>query len=189
MEQHPWDAFTGAEDLEFSVALRLDGVKPVFAGDAGVRGPVPASGRSAQIQRERWEGGRLRVARTIFPRLLREIFMRRRLSLLDLAIDLAIPPLGLLTAGALAGVVLVGALSAADVVSPWLLVPWLTGLGAVMGFVLAGLRAARAPASMYRQLVSAPGFLVRKVLGTTGVIRNRSSNRWIRTERPSEIGS
>jgi hypothetical protein len=120
---------------------------------------------------------------------LREIIIGRRLSLLDLALDLAIPPLGLLTAGAVVGAVVVTGLSSADLVSPWLLVPWVTALAATTGFVLLGLRAARAPAWMYRRLISTPAFLVRKVVGTAGVIRRRSSNSWIRTERPSEVAS
>jgi cellulose synthase/poly-beta-1,6-N-acetylglucosamine synthase-like glycosyltransferase len=188
IEEHPWDAFTGAEDLEFSVTLRLHGIKPVFAGGARVRGPVPSSRRGAQIQRERWEGGRLRIVSEIFPGLLRQILFRRRWSLLDLAIDLAVPPLGVLTAGALAGSVLVAGLVRAHVLSPWALVPWLIGLAALVGFVLVGLRSARAPGWMYRRLLSCPGFVLRKVIGTVGVVRNRSSKSWVRTERPSEIG-
>jgi cellulose synthase/poly-beta-1,6-N-acetylglucosamine synthase-like glycosyltransferase len=189
MEQHPWDAFTGAEDLEFSVELRLDGVEPVYAGAALVCGPVPASPRAAQIQRERWEGGRLRVVGAVSRRLLSQIMIGRRWRLLDLAVDLMIPPLGLLGAGALAGTIIVGAFVGGHVLSSWLLVPWLTGTAAIAGFVLVGLRAAKAPAWMYRRLLSAPAFVVRKLLGTAGVVRSRSSDRWVRTERPSEIAS
>jgi cellulose synthase/poly-beta-1,6-N-acetylglucosamine synthase-like glycosyltransferase len=187
MERHPWDAFTGAEDLEYSITLRLNGVAPVFAGDVRVRGPVPASSRAAQIQRERWEGGRLRVAVAMYPTLLQEIVLRRHLRLMDLAVDLAVPPLGLLTAAALTGASLVAALAGAQLAPLSLLIPWVIGLAAIGGFVLVGLRAAHAPAWMYRRLLSAPAFLVRKVLGTVRVIRSRSSNDWVRTERPSEI--
>jgi cellulose synthase/poly-beta-1,6-N-acetylglucosamine synthase-like glycosyltransferase len=189
IEQHPWDAFTGAEDLEYSVTLRLNGIEPVFAGGVRVRGPVPDSRRGAQIQRERWEGGRLRVISDELPRLLREVFMHRRISLLDLVVDLVVPPLGVLATAGLAGAVLMGALTIGDVVSPWMLVPWVTGLVGLSGFVLFGLLAAGAPVWMYRSLLSTPGFLVRKVLGTAGVVRSRSSNRWVRTERPSEVVS
>ena len=37
LADHPWDAFTSAEDLEYSVDLRLAGVRPVYAGDAPAR--------------------------------------------------------------------------------------------------------------------------------------------------------
>jgi hypothetical protein len=121
--------------------------------------------------------------------LLREILIRRRLSLVDLVVDLAIPPLGLLTAGTIGGAMLVGALSIASLTPPWLLVPWVTALIAIIGYVLVGLRSAAAPGWMYRRLLSAPAFLARKVMGTAGVLRRRSSDEWLRTERPSEIAS
>jgi cellulose synthase/poly-beta-1,6-N-acetylglucosamine synthase-like glycosyltransferase len=187
IERHPWNAFSGAEDLEYSVTLRVGGVRPVFAGSALVRGPVPASRRSAQVQRERWEGGRLYVARTALPRLLRTIVIDRRVSVVDAAVDLVVPPLGLLAAGVLAGVVLVLGLWGAGFVSLWILTPWLIALAAIAGFVTVGLRSAKAPAWMYRRLVSAPAFLVQKLLGTVGVVRGRAADRWIRTERPGEI--
>jgi hypothetical protein len=120
--------------------------------------------------------------------MLREIFVRRRLSLLDLAADLAVPPLGLLGVAAFSGAVLVSVLSGAGLMSPWLTLPWLTGLVTVAGFALVGLRSAKAPGWMYRRLLSTPAFLVRKVLGTAGVVKSRSSDSWIRTERPSEVG-
>src|SRR5260221_11108839 len=40
LERYPWNAFSGAEDLEYSIDLRLAGVRPVFAGSALLRGPV-----------------------------------------------------------------------------------------------------------------------------------------------------
>jgi cellulose synthase/poly-beta-1,6-N-acetylglucosamine synthase-like glycosyltransferase len=187
IERQPWNAFTGAEDLEYSLALRLEGVRPVFAGSALVRGPVPASRRSAQVQRERWEGGRVYVVRTALPRLLRAIFIHGRLSVVDAAVDLVVPPLGLLTAGSLAGAVLVVGLWGRGLMPLWALTPWLIALVAITGFVTVGLRAAKAPAWMYYRLVSAPAFLVQKLLGTAGVVRGRAANKWIRTERPSEI--
>ncbi len=187
IERYPWNAFTGAEDLEYSCNLRLAGVGPVFAESARVRGPVPDSGRSAQVQRERWEGGRIHVVRTALPRLLREIVLRRRLSLVDMAVDLVVPPLGLLSVAALTGTMLVLALGGAGLVPIWALIPWLIALVAVVGFVLVGLRAAHAPAWMYRRLISAPVFVLQKILGTAGVLRSRPTDEWIRTERPNEF--
>jgi cellulose synthase/poly-beta-1,6-N-acetylglucosamine synthase-like glycosyltransferase len=187
IQEHPWDAFTAAEDLEYSLSLRLAGFRPVFAASGLVRGPVPASGRSAQIQRERWEGGRIWVARVAIPKLLRQIVIRRRISLLDAAVDLVVPPIGLLVAGALAGTSIVLLLWGVGLVPLWVEVPWLVSLAAVGSFVILGLRAAKAPAWMYLRLASTPVFLFRKIVGTVGVVRSRTASTWIRTERPSEI--
>src|SRR5260370_23472611 len=51
VEAHPWDAFIGAEDLEYSVHLAIAGVRPRFSPTAGVSGPGPASKRGAVRQR------------------------------------------------------------------------------------------------------------------------------------------
>jgi hypothetical protein len=51
--------------------------------------------------------------------------------------------------------------------------------------VLIGLWAARAPASTYRALASAPLFVCRKFLGI-GRLVAFDANSWVRTERPSE---
>jgi exopolysaccharide biosynthesis WecB/TagA/CpsF family protein len=187
IERLPWNAFTGAEDLEYSVNLRLAEVSPVFAGAATVRGPMPASKRSAALQRDRWEGGRLHVIRTALPRVLIEIIFRRRGALLDLAVDLAVPPLSLLCAGALAGTLISLALWIGGAVSLWALTPWLVALAAVCSFVLLGLRAASAPRWMYAQLAFAPFFMVRKVLSSLRILKSRPTETWIRTERPSDV--
>ena len=189
IERLPWNAFSGAEDLEYSVSLRLADVPPVFAGAATVRGPMPATKRSAAQQRDRWEGGRLHVIRTALPRVLTGILFQRRVALLDLAIDLTVPPLSLLCAGALAGTLISLGLLIGGAVSLWAITPWLVALAAIFSFVLLGLRSASAPRWMYAQLVSAPFFILRKVLGSLRILRSRPTETWIRTERPSEVGS
>jgi len=186
LQEHPWGAFSKTEDLEYSIALRLAGVGPVFARGAIVRGPIAASGPAAQAQRARWEGGRLQLARTELPRLVHEIVVRRRWSMLDAVLDLATPPLGLLGAVALAGTILSGAAWLLGFVPAWSLGPWLGSLGATAGFVLIGLRAADAPRSLYRALLGAPAFALRKVLGTVAIVRASTHDVWIRTERPGE---
>lgn len=187
IERHPWNAFTGAEDLEYSVNLRMAGVRPVFVGGALVRGPVPASQRAAQRQRERWEGGRLHVVRTSLPSVLGRI-LHGELALADLAVDLATPPLGLLTALSAGGAILGVGLWLAGLTPAWTFAPWVIAVVAVVGYVALGLRAAGAPAQVYRDLMSAPRFLVEKLLGIAGVLRSRPAETWIRTERPDECG-
>jgi 1,2-diacylglycerol 3-beta-glucosyltransferase len=188
LERHPWNAFSSAEDLEYSIDLRLDGVRPAFARSALVRGPVPTLGRAAEVQRRRWEGGRLHVVRTRLPSLLKACVVRRRGSLVDAIIDLAVPPLGLLALGGVAGCGLTVALVVLDVVPQWTVIPWLISLAAIAVFVLVGLRAARAPASVYRSLLLAPWFLVTKAFGTVAVLKSSRGDTWVRTERPSERG-
>lgn len=185
--QQPWNAFTGAEDLEYSVDLRLAGVRPVFAAEARVRAPVSARGSAARTQRLRWEGGRLHVVRTRLPRLLQASLRRRGWSTVDAAIDLSVPPLGLLALVALVGAALGGLLSAVGGVSPWLLSPWLAALAAIGVYVVVGLWAADARWSIYRALLLAPASMLSDLANRLRLVGNLRANTWQRTERPSDL--
>src|SRR5713226_1806041 len=163
LERRPWSAFTGAEDLEYSIHLRLAGVRPVFAPAAQIYGPVPAGHAAAEGQRLRWEGGRFLMVRRWLGRLVVEAWKRRDLALLDAAVDLAVPPLGLLFAGILFGLAVAVALTATGLAAIAAVFTWVVALVAVVGFVTAGLRAAGAPASTYLTLLRlAPAYLLRK---------------------------
>ena len=182
LRAYPWDAFTSAEDLEYTVNLRLAGVRPVFAGGAILRSPSAPSAEAATHQQLRWEGGKLHVAKKHLPRLVREGLRRRDGRLLGIAFDLAVPPLGLLSAGAIAATVVGVPLVLLGALPPWSLASWLAALVAIPVYVLLGLRAARAPRSAYRSLARAPWFVVKKVLSVPRLLRFQADT-WVRTDR------
>ncbi|MGZ4665313.1 MAG: glycosyltransferase family 2 protein, partial [Frankiaceae bacterium] len=187
MKAHPWNAFSGAEDLEFTVELRLHGVRPVFAGDARVWAPIASRGRAAHTQRLRWEGGGLHVRRSRLPAVLNEIVLHRRRRLTDLAVDLATPPLGVLATLAVTGTALGAALWALDLIGWWAVTPWVLTLAAVPAHVLIGLVAARAPASTYRALLHAPALVASEVATRLRLLAGTHADRWERTPRPSDV--
>jgi exopolysaccharide biosynthesis WecB/TagA/CpsF family protein len=183
LDAHPWDAFTGVEDLEYSIRLRLAGIRPRFTRAAVVYGPGSATRRGVTVQRARWEGGRFHAVRRWLGPLVVAAFAGRDLSLLDEAVDLATPPLGLLaiiTAGgsAVTGVaVLIGAAPA------WSFIPWLVALVATPAFVLIGLNAAGAPGMTSRVVLGAPRFLFWKVVTYAQLARGFDAARWDRADR------
>lgn len=182
LRAHPLDAFTSAEDVEYTIKLRLAGVRPVFAGGATVHSPAAPTAEAAAHQQLRWEGGKLHVARTQLPRLVVEALRRRQPSLLEAAFELAMPPLGLLTAAAIVGTVIGRLLVWAHVIPGWSLVPWLAAGGAIPLYVVIGLAAARAPASSYRALAGAPLFVLTKIVRAYRLFGFRADT-WVRTER------
>jgi exopolysaccharide biosynthesis WecB/TagA/CpsF family protein len=186
LERMPWNAFTGAEDLEYSIDLRIAGVRPRFVATASVAGPAPGFGRAAATQRMRWEGGRLHVARTRLPRLLGAALRHRDASRAEAALDLAIPPLGLLTMVGILGDLASLALVVSGVVRPWAGATWWAASLLLTAYVVLGLRAARAPASAYRALLHTPRFLLAKVGTYLRMTRGLGADRWVRTERPGE---
>jgi exopolysaccharide biosynthesis WecB/TagA/CpsF family protein len=185
LEAHPWDAFTSAEDLEWSADLRLEGVRPVFAGDARLRAPIAKGGDAARTQRVRWEGGRLHVVRTRVPRMIRAI-LRGQLSLADAVVELLTPPLGLLAAGSVAGAVATSALASIGAVPSWLVVPWAASSIGLALYVLVGLWAGRAPRSTYRALALAPLLVLGDTRNRLRLLRGTRAGEWQRTERPGD---
>ena len=187
LERIPWNAFTGTEDLEYSINLRLAGVRPRFAPRAIVFAPAPGLGRAAATQRVRWEGGRFHLVRTRLPRLLGAAVLRGRWSLLDTAIDLAVPPLGLLVLVNILGGGISLATGIAGAMPLWTVSIWAASTLLLVAYVVVGLRAAGAPPAAYRALLSTPRFLVAKVGTYLRMARGGlGADRWERTERPAE---
>ncbi|HEV1996920.1 MAG TPA: glycosyltransferase family 2 protein, partial [Candidatus Dormibacteraeota bacterium] len=164
IESHPWDAFIGAEDLEYTINLCLAGVRPVFAPRALVRGPMPTRGRASRRQRMRWEGGRIHLMRTRLGPLWSSAVKGRDVALLSVAVDLTVPPLGILAMLIAVGSGATALLALTGLVSPWAAVPFISAGTMLAGHVLGGLIAGRAPASAYRSLLRAPLFLSSKLL-------------------------
>jgi hypothetical protein len=184
---HPWEAFTSAEDLEYTLQLRRAGVRPVFARGAILLSAAAPNRRAAAQQQLRWEGGKAHLARALVPGLAGQALRERRPLLLDAAFELALPPLGLLAAGALAGTSAGVALALSGVLPAAALAPWLLALASIPVYVLAGLRAADAPASAYRAMAQAPLFVLGKALHAHDRLRFRGDT-WVRTERAGGDG-
>ena len=139
----PWEVFRDAplahghivEDLGLTVDLALLGLAPVFVPDAEVRGEFPIDDRAAGVQRQRWEHGHLRVMLAGIPQLLTTAVVRRRLSLVALALDVGVPPLSalVLTVGVALAILGIWALLG----GPWGPVAALGGVGLFAGAALA----------------------------------------------------
>jgi 1,2-diacylglycerol 3-beta-glucosyltransferase len=183
LETHPWDAFTAAEDLEYSIRLRLARIEPRFAPDARVAGPGPGSKAGARSQRMRWEGGRFHVVRARLARLVGAAVARRDARLLDAALDLATPPLGLLCLSVGAGATAVAAAVVIGAAPAWALVPWAAAGAAIPAFVVIGLWAAGEPRLALRAFLHAPGFLGWKLATYARLARGYDVRRWDRTDR------
>ena len=99
----PHEAASLAEDLEYGIALACAGRRVAFAPEALVRSDMSPTARGGRSQRARWEDGRRLLARRHALGLLRRGIATRDLVLLDLGLDLLVPPLSTLGAAAAAG--------------------------------------------------------------------------------------
>jgi hypothetical protein len=178
----PWAAYTSAEDLEYALGLHLAGVRIAFARGATLVSPAAPDAAAAAQQQLRWEGGKAHLARSWVPRLLRAAVAERRPALAVTALELALPPLGFLCGGALAGLVAAAVLAALGVAAWWAALPWLVAVAAIPVAVLIGLRAGGAGPSAYRAMAHAPLFVLAKALRLRRVLAFRGET-WVRTRR------
>jgi 1,2-diacylglycerol 3-beta-glucosyltransferase len=180
----PWAAFTSTEDLEYSLDLAMSGVKIAFAGDASVRSPTAPNPQAAAQQQLRWDGGKAYLVRTRLPGLIAAGLRQRRPALLEMAFDVAVPPLASLAAIVLIALAVGAPLTATRVMAAWQLVPWSVAAISIPLFGLIGLRAGHAPRSGYRALVLAPWLIVMTLLRAHRVMTFRGGT-WVPTERPA----
>jgi cellulose synthase/poly-beta-1,6-N-acetylglucosamine synthase-like glycosyltransferase len=185
----PWTAFTSAEDLEYSIELHKAGVRIAFARGAVLRSPAAPNADAAAEQQLRWEGGKAHLARTQLPSLVDAAIRQRRPMLLGMAFELAMPPLGFLTAAVLGGGIVAAALVLSAQIPAWTVLPWALASVTILCAVLIGLKAGKATRSEYLALARAPLFVLTKPLRVRQVLSFRG-NTWTRTERSatSEVG-
>ena len=178
----PWTNHL-TEDIELQMELLFDGHIVAYAPDAVVEAEMPGTLEASRTQNERWERGRVELARRYVPRLVaraRRTRGRERLAALDAALDHLVPPLSVLAlmtvaasgAGAVAGVVRRGRPGSTSIALP-------VALGA---HVATGIVLGRLPWSAVRSLVHAPAMVLWKARLWARVIVKGRDVEWVRTE-------
>ncbi len=176
----PWTATGLVEDGEYHLRMVEAGRRAEFAAEASVSSPMPTTRAATASQQERWEAGKLRLARDWSPRLLAAGLAARDPVRIHAALECLVPPQSLIAAGGLA----------AALGGPWLHSRRLTALGsfslgAQLAFVLGGLRLVGAPVAVYRALLAAPALIATKLALYLRLLAGRGPTAWVRTARPT----
>jgi cellulose synthase/poly-beta-1,6-N-acetylglucosamine synthase-like glycosyltransferase len=181
----PPNAFSIVEDVEYGLALGEAGYRVHYVPEAVVSGDIAPRGGAAASQRRRWEQGRAALARAHGARLLREGLRRRDAVLVDLALDLLVPPLASIALCAAAGTALSIAWHRLVGGSLVTTIPWLLSTGFLAAYVLRGISLSGAGLRGVCTLLWAPAYVVWKL----GLKLRRPldpSKDWIRTAREGE---
>lgn len=169
------------EDMQWGIDLTLAGSSPIFLPEARVTSPFPLQPTAVNTQRTRWEHGHLQTLFSQVPQLLLEAVLQARISLLILALDLAIPPLSLLMLTWLLALSLctVGAICGTN---PWPAL--LLGSAGVVLFlaILAGWYAHCREQIPLVTLLRAPIYMLGKLPIYVSFLGGQRSA-WVRTER------
>jgi len=185
-----WDAVCAArptegnlvEDLALGLDLARQGRPPLYDGEARVTSALPSSGRAAENQRRRWEGGHLATLAGHAPRTLITGFARRDVRCIALGLDLAVPPLALLVAlmtlscAVAAAASVLGAGSASLYAA--LLEMSLVAVAVMGAWLSEGHRTLPA-----REVAAVPLYLLWKLVVYARLVRNGGEKAWVRTQR------
>lgn len=180
LEQHPPQAFSIVEDLEYGIHLGYAGVRVEYVHEARVLGHMAVSEGASRTQRRRWERGRQALVRAHVPELLRQAIRRRSALLLDLALDLIVPPIGQLALFSGLGLMTAAvAMLFGAVVAPFV---WGAALLGLLLHVLAGWYVSGVGLRGLVDLLWAPVYVIWKLSLRFGD-RGKTPQEWVRTKR------
>ena len=178
LHQHGWGSVGLAEDVELHLELVRQGVRVDFAPEAQVAADMPTTLGGSRSQNLRWEAGRLATLRETALPLLFTGLKHRDARRTDAAIEQLIPPLSIAVAGCI-GCTIVGVVAGDAALGALSLA---AGAGLV-GHVVAGLIAVKAPRRVYRSLLFSPFYVGWKLALYARAAMLPASQPWIRTER------
>ncbi|MGE6763033.1 exopolysaccharide biosynthesis GT2 family glycosyltransferase EpsU [Corallococcus interemptor] len=187
LKQVPHDAFSVVEDLEYGIRLARAGHRVHYAWEAEVLGEMVTAEKQSRSQRQRWEGGRAQMRKLHGWPLLSDALKQKSGLLLDLSMDVLVPPLSQLVLATVAGSVLAAGvvwLSGGTAVAASALASF--GLMSLALYVLRGWWVSGVGARGLLDLAWAPIYVVWKVWLMVRGPGAEKKGEWVRTTREAE---
>ncbi len=182
LREVPHRAASLTEDIEYGIEIARAGHRVAYAAEAWVRSDMSPTARGGRSQRARWEDGRRQMARRHALGLLRRGIATRDPVLLDLGMDLLVPPLS--TVGAVTAAGAAAALAASWATGSVLVAAatWSASALLVLAYVARGWQVSGTGLRGLEALLHAPLFLVWR-LGIAWTRPFRRPDVWVRTAR------
>jgi 1,2-diacylglycerol 3-beta-glucosyltransferase len=185
LEEVPHRVYGVVEDVEYGVRLGLAGIRVAFVPETFITSDAPVSAAAALTQRRRWEGGRLGLVRTMLPQLTRAWLRAPSRVVLDLAIDVLVPPISYPALFTLLGVGLeVAHVGVAGQLSPAAPL-WALSILAALAYVLRGVAFSGTGLGGLAALGAAPAYVAWKLV-VARPWRYGGAGPWVRTRRAEE---
>ena len=181
----PHRAHSVVEDLEYGVLLGRAGYRVFYASEAEVLGEMTGNEKASRSQRQRWEGGRLALMKSMGLPLLWQGIRHAKPLWVDLALDVLVPPLSWLVLCNLGGLLVALMLGLWEGYWPASTFAFSGAVFCLLLYVLRGWQLSKAGLRGLLDLACAPWFVAWKLaLTLTG--RNKSPKTWVRTQREME---
>ncbi|NOJ80239.1 exopolysaccharide biosynthesis GT2 family glycosyltransferase EpsU [Myxococcus xanthus] len=183
----PHDAFSVVEDLEYGIRLAQNGFRVHYVWEAEVLGEMVSGEKQSRSQRQRWEGGRAQMRKLHGWPLLKEGLRKKDGTLLDLAMDVLVPPLSQLVLAAVACAVMAGAFAWwSHNPMPWALGVAGFSVASLGAYVLRGWWVSGVGVRGLLDLAWAPVYVVWKVWLMLRGPGAEKRGEWVRTSREGE---
>lgn len=197
MEGRRWTGHL-VEDAEFQMELLLDEIIVEYVPEARLEAEMPDTLDAATTQNQRWELGRIQMAKRYVPALVGRVLRGRPrpAANIDAILDHLVPPLSVLVAADVAAVGVAGATRLLGRITSngsmrtqrWLFGSAVASLLVLVAHVFVSLRAVRAPLSVYQALLGAPRAVAWKIGLWFDVLRSPTEVSWVRTRRNTTAG-
>jgi 1,2-diacylglycerol 3-beta-glucosyltransferase len=184
LERVPHDAFSVVEDVEYGIRIGRAGTRVHYVHEAHVLGEFVSGEQASRSQRQRWEQGRGELARKLGLPLLFEGLRSRSPLLLDLALDVLVPPLAVIAAftfAGLAGSLALSAIAGGLVGSVYL---WAFCCVALLAYVARGWSLSGTGGAGLLALARAPLYVAWKA--RLLFVKPAKKGEWVRTTREAE---
>ena len=182
LHEIPHDAFSIVEDVEYGLRIGEAGYRVHYTDEAHVYGEMVSSAAAATSQRRRWEEGRKELVARNATRLLKKGLASGNRVLVDLALDLLVPPLSRIAVLSVLGAVVAAVLAAVGY--PVLLTSAVFGycVFAVLLYVLRGWSVSGTGLRGLLDLCLAPVYVVWKA-SLRFRKPTKATSSWVRTKR------
>jgi cellulose synthase/poly-beta-1,6-N-acetylglucosamine synthase-like glycosyltransferase len=170
------------EDLKLGLDLAAAGHAPLFCPSARVTSQFANSARGADIQRRRWEHGHIVTILKTAPRTLLLAVSHGNFNLLTLTLDMAVPPLSLLTLLLVMVFVLTGIAAILGLPSTAFIISAASLFGFAAAVILAWCKYGYEVVSP-GAILSIPKYILRKLGLYRQVLWGKTITHWIGTDR------
>ncbi len=158
-----WHTTTLVEDVEYTMFLRVNGIRVCFADRARISVELHSDANGTERQRLRWDMGKIEVRNRYLPRLLECAIKKGDIACLDSAMELILPPFPiffLATIGASALFLPVSYIYLHSYPASFI---WSMNATGLLLYTIAGIISARAAPEVYRALLYAPFVILWRV--------------------------
>lgn len=178
LEHVPYTATSVVEDLEYHLSLIEHGYRVEFVDSTHVRGEMPSGKNGQQVQRSRWEGGRIRMLINHAPMFAKKM-LAGKWRFIEPSLELVLLPLSYHVL-----LLSISFLFASWELNTLVMYTLIFSFATIVLHIGLAMYVSRLPLRRLSFIRHIPAYLIWKITMITNTLRNaRRDGKWVRTNR------